>query len=136
VHECTNVCNIFHFWYFWFFCLILTSRKRCMSILRTYEHYEILWWFMRMYVWNAYLPCVLIEWMMIWKCVFFYSWLNGNVCIKLHFSLLIFNFFFCEYRYKILFFVLKKRMHIWMHKNSILFFNFNWKIMHACIKFY
>ena len=37
-----------------FFCLILAFRKRCMSVLKTYERiYEILWWFMRMYVWNA-----------------------------------------------------------------------------------
>ena len=33
---------------------ILAFRKRCMSVLRTYEHiYEILGWFMRMYVWNT-----------------------------------------------------------------------------------
>jgi len=37
-----------------YFCLTLAFRKRCISVLRTYEHiYEILWWFMRMYVWNA-----------------------------------------------------------------------------------
>jgi len=55
--KCMNVrmCTIFFiFDILDFFCLILAFRKRCMSVLRMYEHiYEILWWFMRMYVWNA-----------------------------------------------------------------------------------
>jgi len=63
----------------------------------------------------------------------FYPGLNGNACIKLHYWFLI---FFANAGIKLDFLVLKMRMHRWMHKNSILFFSFNWKIMHACIKFY
>jgi len=42
-------------------------------------------------------------------------------------SLLIFDFF-ANAVIKLDFLVLKMRMHRWMHKNSILFFSFNWKI--------
>jgi len=51
--KCMNVrmCAIFFIFYILDFFSILAFRKRCMSVLRTYEHiYEILWWFMRMYV--------------------------------------------------------------------------------------
>jgi len=52
MYECVQYFSFLIFLIF--FCLILAFRKRCMSVLRTYEHiYEILWWFMRMYVWNA-----------------------------------------------------------------------------------
>jgi len=53
MHECVQYFSFLIFLMI-VFCLILAFRKRCMSALRTYEHiHEILWWFMRMYVWNA-----------------------------------------------------------------------------------
>ena len=91
VHECMNVCNIFHFFYsyfYFFFC------KRCMLTMRVLEHiHRILWrhenvcmeYILSIFVYwmnDAYMKFfIFIEWMIIWKCI--YEFLYENACPKM-----------------------------------------------------
>jgi len=83
VHECMNVCNIFHFFYSYFYFFFVKDACLQWECLNIYiESYEG----MRMYVWNTYFPFLFIEWMMhIWNFLFLLNeWLYENAYMNFY----------------------------------------------------